>query len=175
MRKRIFFPIWDMEKMETKLEEMEQQGWRLDDLFGMHGFEFTSAQPKQTQYILTYQITRGPWMYDLEYEIKSKLNANIIGKEFHVMRQIKVFRITQPCDLQEARQWRNQEMCRMMRFNAGMCLLSLLLLLSLFLLVLEAWPLVILFGALLAMSVAGLAYYLIAWWIFKRKTSSRAT
>ncbi len=174
MKKHIFYPIWKLEEVERQLSDMERQGWRLHKLLGLYGFEFVSAQPKETQYFITYFICRGPRMRDLEYDIKSEFNANPISNVFHSMRQIEVFRITQFSDLQEARQWRNQEMCRMMLYNAGMCLLTLLLSLWLFLLVLETWPLAILFGTLLAISVAGVAYYLIAWWIFKRKADRRA-
>lgn len=112
-------------------------------------------------------------MWDLEHDIKSIFNANPISNVFHPMRQIEIFRITQPSDLQEARERRNRDMCTMMRYNLGFHALSLALALAVFLLTLKAWPLAILFGALLAMSVAGVTYYLIAWWIFKKRTGGR--
>ena len=112
-------------------------------------------------------------MWDLEHDIKSKFNANPISNVFHPMRQIEIFRITQPSDLQETREQRNRDMCTMMRYNLGVCALYLVLALALLLLVLQAWPLAILFGALLAVGVAGVTYYLIAWWIFMKKTGNR--
>ena len=173
MKKRIFYPIWKLEEVERQLSDMERQGWRLHKLLGLYGFEFVSAQPKEVQYFITYSICRGPRMWDLEHDIKSKFNANPISNVFHPMRQIEIFRITQPSDLQETREQRNRDMCTMMRYNLGVCALYLVLALALLLLVLQAWPLAILFGALLAVGVAGVTYYLIAWWIFKKRTGGR--
>ena len=173
MKKHIFYPIWKLEEVERQLSDMERQGWRLHKLLRLYGFEFVSAQPKEAQYFITYSICRGPRMWDLEHDIKSKFNANPISNVFHPMRQIEIFRITQPSDLQDARERRNRDMCTMMRYNLGFYALSLALALALLLPVLQAWPLAILFGALLAMSVAGVTYYLIAWWIFKKRTGGR--
>ena len=86
MKKRLFCPIWKLEMLEAELAQMERQGWRLCKLFGMHGYEFIESQPKETQYLLTYNNAKGlqlQWqrMHEIEYTIKSQIGGNPVGED----------------------------------------------------------------------------------------------
>lgn len=87
----MFFPLWKIEKLENKLNEMEEQGYRLDCIKYSYWFYFKKATPKSTDYILTYNMPRDnqPGMYIYERKLLSEHSASVIKSS-----KYNVFRIT---------------------------------------------------------------------------------
>lgn len=172
MKKRIFYPIWKLEKIEAELAQMERQGWRLSRLLGMNGFEFTKSPPKETQYFLTYSAPRGPYMFDIENEIKSQAKANPVGEDMSSIRSVKAFRITQQIDLQSVKKERDRCLLKIMRYNMLCLLLLTVPWLSIFIMACicdENWFRMLLAGILSAVFLVGAVYYGVAWWMIKHK------
>ncbi len=77
MKKIIFFHLWEIESLEKHLENMEQDGFRLENIKYSYCFYFKESKPKQMQYFLSYN-SKVPSMGSCDYALESKHNANQI-------------------------------------------------------------------------------------------------
>ena len=93
MNKIMYYPLWENEKLENRLREMELRGWRLNCVKYNVLFEFEKSKSRDIEYIVTYNITRD-WhsdMYEYEHQLLSKHSANRISTKFTTRN---FFRIT---------------------------------------------------------------------------------
>ena len=173
LKKRLFYPIWKLETLEAELAQMERQGWRLCKLFGMHGYEFIESQPKETQYLLTYNNAKGSqlqWqrMHEIEYTIKSQIGGNPVGEDAFSGRT--AFRITQTVDLRDLKRQRNQCLQGFLRYHMLLMLLPASLCAVLMLCMRDAsWLEIAFIGVCLIFYFAATVYYFIAWRSIKQK------
>lgn len=93
MNKIIYYPLWEIEKLEKRLRQMELCGWRLNCVKYNVFFEFEKSKSRDAEYIVTYNITRDwhPDMYEYEHQLLSKYSANRISSKFTTRN---FFRIT---------------------------------------------------------------------------------
>lgn len=91
MRKYIFFPLWKIESLERYLENMEQNGYRLEKIKYSYCFYFKVSIPKEMRYYISYKSFRGQSMGSCDYALKSKYNANLIKSKmcFYTMYRTK--------------------------------------------------------------------------------------
>lgn len=78
MKKYIYFPLWDIEKLENTLEEMEKSGYRLTGVSYSHWFTFKQSTPKQMCYFLSHYSRGGRSMLQCEYILQSEHDAKPI-------------------------------------------------------------------------------------------------
>ena len=76
MKKFIPFPLWKIEKIEKYLEEMEQDGYRLEKIKYSHFFYFKKSESKQMRYFISLKSFRGISMGSYDYSLLSTHNAN---------------------------------------------------------------------------------------------------
>ena len=108
MKKFFFFPLWNVEKIENELTQLEQNGWRLDRISFFHCFHFVEASPKKTSYFFTYKLIKENGMADVEHYLKSKLGANPVKGELDAIWQTAyVYRMESGPDLEKPRFYRN--------------------------------------------------------------------
>lgn len=74
----MFFHLWEIESLEKYLENMEQDGFRLENIKYSYCFYFKESIPKQMCYFLSYKSFRGNSMGYCDYSLLSKHNANQI-------------------------------------------------------------------------------------------------
>ena len=53
MKKRYLHPIWKIDEIEKELSILEQNGWRLNKIYGIRNFEFVKSKPKSAKYFFT--------------------------------------------------------------------------------------------------------------------------
>lgn len=89
----MYYPLWEMEKLEEFLHENELKGKRIKNIRYNCIFEFTEAEPKDTDYIATYQMrgNSAPSLYPYENKLKSEYKAHPISTEH---TGYDIFRIT---------------------------------------------------------------------------------
>jgi len=78
IKKYIFFPLWKIEVLEKKLSEMEQKGYRLENIKFSYCFFFKKSTPKEMNYFLSYKSFRGQSMSYADYALESRHYANLI-------------------------------------------------------------------------------------------------
>lgn len=78
MRKFICFPLWNVEKIEHTLEEMEKSGYRLTGVSYSYWFTFQQSTPKQMCYFLSHYSKGGKSMMHCEYALQSEHDAKPI-------------------------------------------------------------------------------------------------
>lgn len=106
MKKCMYYPLWRADELELKLAEMEQGGWRLLKIRPFYRFEFKQSQPRDTEYVILYEMTRdrSAGMYRFEQELLSVHNADCIPNKhggydiYRICGQNRDF-----CDLKEYR------------------------------------------------------------------------
>ena len=77
-RKLCFYPIWNYEKLESFLCEMESNGYRVEKRKLLYFFDFKKVVPKKTDYFLTFtHLGDSITMYPLEMELKRRYNASL--------------------------------------------------------------------------------------------------
>lgn len=93
MKKFMFFPLWKINKLENKLNEMEKQGYRLDYIKYAYWFYFKESKSKNSDYIITYTMPKDnhSGMYEYGYELLSEYSANEIKSTQTIYN---VYRIT---------------------------------------------------------------------------------
>ena len=90
-------PIWNLEKTERWLHEMELEGYRLEKVsFFRLIYQFKQSKPKTANYFFSYTNIKGKDMSLISQGIKQNGNANEI-KLTSVF--LSLHRITSPCDL----------------------------------------------------------------------------
>lgn len=93
MKKFMFFPLWNIEKLEIKLNEMEHQGYRLDYIKYDYWFHFKNANPKKANYFLSYRNYKSGELIGLDNSLLSEHKAQLI-KETACF--YKMFRMLEP-------------------------------------------------------------------------------
>ena len=78
IKKHIFFSLWEVEVLEKKLNEMEQNGYRVVYVKFPYCFFFQRSTPKEMNYFLSYKSFRGPSMGACDYALQSRHNATNI-------------------------------------------------------------------------------------------------
>lgn len=100
--KRIFFTKLKFAKLEGKLAQMEQEGYRLAGVSGLYRFEFTKSKCKDTRYFCTYD-EKG--LRSTSFEISQELVHNYQAERVRNCLSVgigltKVYRTVQAdCDL----------------------------------------------------------------------------
>ncbi len=91
MKKRFLYPIWKFDEIEKELSVLEENGWRLNKIYGIRSFEFVKSKPKTTKYFFTYSMPRERVdMYSIENTLKQEFGATKIkGKG-----SVEFYRIT---------------------------------------------------------------------------------
>ena len=108
MSMRFFSPIWKCEEIESKLEQLEKDGWRLDKISGFRKFRFIRSQNKEVKYFFTCSFVKESGMIITEQALKSQLNATEIGGSFiELLKTTSVYRITKTEDLLQRKLYRN--------------------------------------------------------------------
>ncbi len=104
MKKRFLYPIWKFDKIEKELATLEENGWRLNKIYGIRNFEFIKSKPKASKYFFTYSIPREKVdMYSIENTLKQKFGATKIqGKG-----PVEFYRITKDVELDQQMTDRN--------------------------------------------------------------------
>ena len=106
--KRFFSPIWKCEKIETELELLENNGWRLEKISGYRKFQFVKSQPKTTKYFFTCSFARDRGMIITEQALKSQCKATEISGSFiESLKTTRIYRITREEDLLQRKIYRN--------------------------------------------------------------------
>ncbi|MGN0487554.1 MAG: hypothetical protein ACI4GB_10025 [Acutalibacteraceae bacterium] len=93
MKKILFYPLWKVDGLEKKLHDYELEGWRVKSVSYSYIFEFIKAKPKNTDYIVTYDMARDrtACMYEYEQRLLVEHSANIVETRF---TGYDLFRIT---------------------------------------------------------------------------------
>ena len=108
MSMRFFSPIWKCEEIESKLEQLEKDGWRLDKISGFRKFRFIRSQNKEVKYFFTCSFVKESGMTITEQALKSQLKATEIGGSFiELLKTTSVYRITKTEDLLQRKFYRN--------------------------------------------------------------------
>ncbi len=112
MVKRIRTPFWKTEEIEKQLSELEAEGWRLEKISGFGNFEFVSAAPKKTDYIIIYNFIRdsASAIYSVMHELKTRGAIEIKGDLTNLLVSTNVFRITKDCVNTDIRVLRDKEL-----------------------------------------------------------------
>ena len=106
--RRFCAPIWKCEEIESELEQLENNGWRLDKISGFRKFQFTKSQPKTTKYFFTCSFVRESGMILIEQALKSQCKATEISGNFiELLKTTSVYRITRAEDLLQRQIYRN--------------------------------------------------------------------
>lgn len=103
MKRRFICTFWNLEKIEKKIDVLEENGWRLNKVGGLFSFEFVSSVPKKVQYFFTYSIPRNKLnMHIIEGSLTSNFGGNKIkGNFFEGIGTTNIFRITKQVNLTE--------------------------------------------------------------------------
>lgn len=108
MTMRFFSPIWKCEEIESKLEQLEKDGWRLDKISGFRKFRFIQSQSKTVKYFFTCSFVKESGMIQTEQALKSQLKATeIYGGFIELLKTTSVYRITKTEDLLQRKLYRN--------------------------------------------------------------------
>lgn len=106
--RRFFAPIWKCEEIESELEQLENDGWRLNKISGFRKFQFTRSQPKTTKYFFTCSFIKESGMMQTEQVLKSQCKATKISGNFiELLKITSVYRITRAEDLLQRKVYRN--------------------------------------------------------------------
>lgn len=105
---RFFSPIWKCEEIESKLEQLEKDGWRLDKISGFRKFQFIRSQNKEVKYFFTCSFVKEHGMIQTEQALKSQFKATEIrGGFIELLKTTSVYRITKTEDLLQRKFYRN--------------------------------------------------------------------
>ena len=91
--KYLFYPLWRIEELEKELKDAESKGMKLKEVKRFNRFVFEESAPKDTLYIVTYNMTNDyrPDMFEWERILLSDYKANEIKSK----SSYSFFRITQ--------------------------------------------------------------------------------
>ena len=93
MKKTLFYPLWKADELENRLHSFELEGWRLKSITYSCVFNFVKSKPKNSDYIITYDMAkdRTQCMYEYEQMLLTDHSANKIQTKFTAF---DVFRVT---------------------------------------------------------------------------------
>ena len=102
MKKWLLYPVWNLRKLEERLEDLEQNGWRLSAVGFYHLFCFEKAQSKKARYFITCNVPRELTMGDVRDKLLQDARSNVIA-EYGLLTHFCIHRITDMTyELQEA-------------------------------------------------------------------------
>lgn len=133
MKKRYFYPIWKIDKLDNELAKMEQSGLRLDKITAFRTFRFVKSQPKDVRYFTTYTISRERGMANIEQSLKEK-GANKIGTFSDSIGMAEIYRITNNLDITDKTEFRNIYLQHTMMTKLLICLFLCIVSLAFFIL-----------------------------------------
>ncbi len=108
MTMHFFSPIWKCEEIESKLEQLEKDGWRLDKISGFRKFRFIKSQNMTVKYFFTCSFVKESGMIQTEQALKSQFKATKINGSFiELLKTTSVYRITRTEDLLQRKFYRN--------------------------------------------------------------------
>ena len=108
MTMHFFSSMWKCEEMESKLEQLEKDGWRLDKISGFRKFRFIRSQNKTVKYFFTCSFVKESGMIQTEQALNSQLKATEINGSFiEFLKTTSVYRITGTEDLLQRKFYRN--------------------------------------------------------------------
>ena len=121
MRKFIYFPLWNINKIENILRDKENQGFKLMGVKFSSLFYFKKSIPKDVEYVLTYNFVKSnkAAMHEWQRKLISEYGAQeipCINCDYHLCR------ITKPVDLTEFKKYR----CHYMKYVLLQYLLMIL-------------------------------------------------
>ena len=93
MKRFFFYPLWEIDKLEKRLQDYESVGWRLSKISFPFIFGFERESPRESRYFTTYDLM-GDYvdsLFDTEQELLSHYSANKIEKNSMFCN---IFRIT---------------------------------------------------------------------------------
>ncbi len=126
MKKRFFTPIWKCDEIESELERLEKDGWRLDKISGFRKFVFVKASPRSATYFFTCSFVKESGMINTEYILKSRYKADRIpGSFLEGLKTTTVYRTTGEVDLQQRKLYRNRYLSHLVLQYIGLGLLFL--------------------------------------------------
>ena len=106
--KHFYAPIWKCEEMESELERLENEGWRLEKISGFRKFTFVKASPKTAKYFFTCSFMKESGMIQTEQLLKRKYKATEIpGGFIEGAKTTSIYRITREADLKQRKVYRN--------------------------------------------------------------------
>ena len=106
--KHFYAPIWKCEEMESELERLENEGWRLEKISGFRKFTFVKASPKTAKYFFTCSFMKESGMIQTEQLLKRKYKATEIpGGFIEGSKTTSIYRITREADLKQRKVYRN--------------------------------------------------------------------
>lgn len=75
----IIYPQWKYETIEKKLKTLEEDGYRLSEVWFLYLFKFKKVQPGKARYIVTYTYLKEWGMIEYGYWLRRKLGAHSIS------------------------------------------------------------------------------------------------
>ena len=83
-----FYPLWQIEKIEKYLEEMEKQGYRLQEVKHYYFFKFRKSPAKNVQYIFYYTFLNDFHIvhFNMQQQIKGQFLGDTISKDPNIYR-----------------------------------------------------------------------------------------
>ena len=93
MKRFKYYPLWKVHELENFLSSSELKGWRLTCIKFSCIFYFVECKPKDSSYVITYDMAKDntPCMYQYEQKLLSDYCANKIDTK---ATGYSVFRIT---------------------------------------------------------------------------------
>ena len=108
MTKRFFAPIWRCDEIESELERLGNEGWRLEKISGFRKFQFVKAAPKTIKYFCTCSFVKECGMIQTELLLKREHKATEIHGHFiEGLKTTSIYRITREADLLQRKVYRN--------------------------------------------------------------------
>lgn len=83
MKKFIFYPIWRVDETENRLQQFEENGFRVDSVTNSYWFTLTKkSNSKEFQYFFVYKSFKGQNMGTYSYSLENKYGANKVKTKF---------------------------------------------------------------------------------------------
>lgn len=114
--------MWKVSDIETRLSNMEKEGWRLERIHGLYCFEFTKSTPKEVQYFFNYSLGREHGMMNTEQALKSEGANKVNGDFLSFLVNTSVYRITKKTDLKDRDDFRNSYLHHIYFYKMILCL-----------------------------------------------------
>lgn len=125
MNKFFFYSLWNCEKVEKFLNQMEQEGFRLEIVFANYFFQFKKSSPKTVEYVYSYAFLKNAELYHDESEIRRVYNADIIPTR--LFSNTRIHRITKLNDIKLYEDLKTFNFVRDVYFRKGLIQRAVLL------------------------------------------------
>lgn len=78
MKRMFIYSLWNCERLEKYLSDMEERGFRLNSVQFYYFFHFKKSQPRKVRYVYSYWFGREIELYDAEVALRRDLRAATI-------------------------------------------------------------------------------------------------